>query len=68
MITPLISLVLGGKVSKLDHEPIWFSIQHTKGSAAGCQKMGTTFLALSQMVKAYLLLRYCTKNQFIDVA
>ena len=35
--------------------------------ATGHQKFTTTFLTLSQRVKAYLLLRYCIKNLSIGV-
>ena len=34
----------------------------------GCRKPSTTFLTLSQRVKAYLLLRYCIKNQSVGVS
>ena len=34
----------------------------------GRQKSSTTFLTLSQRVKAHLLLRYCIKNLSIGVA
>ena len=40
----------------------------TLGGAMDCQKSNTTFLTPSQRVKAYLLLRYCIKNQSISVA
>ena len=40
---PLIGLVLGGEVPRLNHGPICFPIQNTYGGAMGCQKSSTTF-------------------------
>ena len=34
----------------------------------GCGKSSTTFLTLSQRIKAHLLLMYCIKNQSIAVS
>ena len=39
-----------------------------EGGPAGHLKLSTTFLIHSQRVNAYLLLRYCIKNQSIGVA
>ena len=68
IITPLIGLVLGGQVPRLNHGPIWFPIQNTYGGAMGCQKLSTTFLTLSQRVKVHLLSRHCIKNLSIGGA
>ena len=65
---PLISLVLGGEVPRLNHGPICFPIQNTKGGDMGHQKSSTTFLTLSWRIKAHLLLMYCIKNLSIGVS
>ena len=68
IITLLIGLVLGGEVPRLNDGPICFPIQNTKGGATGRQKSSTTFLTLSQRIKAHLLLMYCIKNLSIGVS
>ena len=68
IIAPLIGLVLGREVPRLNHGPICFPIQNTLGGATGCRKSSTTFLTLSQRIKAHLLLMYCIKNQSIGVS
>ena len=65
---PLIGLVLGGEVPRLNHGPICFPIQNTRGGAMGRRKSSTTFLTLSQRIKAHLLLMYFIKNLSIGVA
>ena len=39
-----------------------------KGGAMGHRKLSTTFLTLSQRIKAHLLLMYCIKNLSIGVS
>ena len=68
IITLLVSLVLEGQVPRLNHGPISFPIQNTKGGATGPQKLSITCLTLSQRVKRHLLLRYYIKNLSIGVA
>ena len=65
---PLISLVLGGEVPRLNHGPICFPIQNLKGGATGCRKSSTTFFTLSRRIKVHLLLMYCIKNLSIGVS
>ena len=67
-ITTLIGLVLGGEVPRLNHGPICFPIQNTKGGATGHWKSRTTFLTLSRRIKVHLLLMYCIKNLSIGVS
>ena len=43
IVTPLIGLVLGGQVPRLNHWPICFPIQNTSGGATGRRKSSTTF-------------------------
>ena len=59
---------LGGEVPRLNHGPICFPIQNTEGGATGHRKSSTTFLTLSQRIKAHLLLMYCIKNLSIGVS
>ena len=68
IVIPLIGLVLGGEVPRLNHGPICFPFQNTKGGATGHRKLSTTFLTLSQRIKAHLLLMYCIKNLSIGVS
>ena len=51
IITPIIGLVLGGEVPRLNHGPICCPIQNTKGGPMGCQKSSTTFLTLHKGLK-----------------
>ena len=68
IVTPLIGLVLGGEVPRLNHGPIFFpNPKHIKG-CYGLSKVEYHFLTLSQRIKAHLLLMYCIKNQSIDVS
>ena len=68
IVTPLIGLVLGGEVPRLNHGPIGFPIQNTSGGAIGRRKSSTTFLTLSRRIKVHLLLIYCIMNQSIGVS
>ena len=68
IVTPLIGLVLGGEVPRLNYGPICFPIRNTSGGAMGRRKSSTTFLTLSQRIKAHLLLMYCIKNLSIGVS
>ena len=43
IVTPLIGLVLGGEVPRLNHGPICCPIQNTEGGATGRGKSSTTF-------------------------
>ena len=67
IVTPLIGLDLG-EVPRLHHGPICYPIQSTWGGATGYRKSSTTFLTLSQRIKAHLLLMYCIKNLSIGVS
>ena len=46
IVTPLISLVLGGEVPRLNHGPICLPVQNTYGGGMGRRKSSTTFLTL----------------------
>ena len=63
IVTPLIGLVLGEEVPRLNHGSIC-----SQGGATGHRKSSTTFLTLSRRIKAHLLLMYCIKNLSIGVS
>ena len=68
IVTPLIGLVLGGEVPRLNHGPICFPIQkHLRGYYVPL-KVEYHFFDTSQRIKAHLLLMYCIKNQSIGVS
>ena len=68
IVTPLISLVLGGEVPRLNHGAILFpNPKHLRG-CYGPLKVEYHFLTHSQRIEAHLLLMYCIKNLSIGVA
>ena len=65
IVTPLIGLVLGGEVPRLNHGPICFPIQKHLRGCYGPSKVEYHFFDTSRRIKAHLLLMYCIKNLYI---